>query len=60
MPSHYDALFRRLFDNPQVSSDFARNYLPAVYHAHLQEGAGAETSADDTTGGVSSGLLSWD
>ena len=31
MPAHYDALFRRLFENPQVSTDFARNYLPAVY-----------------------------
>src|SRR6056297_1318399 len=31
MPAHYDALFRRLFENPQVSVDFARNYLPADY-----------------------------
>jgi len=31
MPAHYDALFRRLFENPQVSADFARHYLPAVY-----------------------------
>jgi len=31
MPSHYDALFRRLFENVEVSADFARNYLPAEY-----------------------------
>ncbi len=35
MPSHYDALFRRLFENPQVSSDFARHYLPAVYQKKI-------------------------
>ena len=31
MPSHYDALFRRPFENVEVSADFARNYLPAEY-----------------------------
>src|SRR6056297_3668145 len=31
MPAHYDALFRRLFENPEVSADFARNVLPASY-----------------------------
>jgi len=35
MPSHYDALFRRLFENPQVSTDFARHYLPAVYRKKI-------------------------
>src|SRR6056297_1969338 len=35
MPAHYDALFRRLFENPQVSADFARHYLPAVYQKKI-------------------------
>jgi len=35
MPAHYDALFRRLFENPEVSADFARNYLPADYQEKI-------------------------
>src|SRR6056297_2003178 len=35
MPAHYDALFRRLFENPQVSADFARHYLPAQYQGKI-------------------------
>ena len=35
MPAHYDALFRRLFENPEVSADFARNYLPADYKGKI-------------------------
>src|SRR6056297_2376906 len=35
MPAHYDALFRRLFENPEVSADFASNYLPAVYRKKI-------------------------
>jgi predicted transposase/invertase (TIGR01784 family) len=35
MPAHYDALFRRLFENPEVSADFARNYLPAEYQGKI-------------------------
>ncbi|MFW5712012.1 MAG: Rpn family recombination-promoting nuclease/putative transposase [Spirochaetota bacterium] len=35
MPAHYDALFRRLFENPQVGSDFARHYLPAEYQNQI-------------------------
>ncbi|MDZ7794876.1 MAG: hypothetical protein U5P10_14650 [Spirochaetia bacterium] len=35
MPSHYDALFRRLFENPEVSADFARNYLPVDYKGKI-------------------------
>src|SRR6056297_4270132 len=35
MPAHYDALFRRLFENPEVSADFASNYLPAEYQEKI-------------------------
>ena len=35
MPAHYDALFRRLFENPEVSADFARHYLPAQYQGKI-------------------------
>ena len=35
MPAHYDALFRRLFENPEVSADFARHYLPAEYQEKI-------------------------
>lgn len=35
MPAHYDALFRRLFENPEVSADFARNVLPASYRGKI-------------------------
>ena len=35
MPAHYDALFRRLFENPKVSADFARHYLPAQYQGKI-------------------------
>jgi len=35
MPSHYDALFRRLFEKPEVSADFIRNYLPVGYQGKI-------------------------
>src|SRR6056297_1212743 len=35
MPAHYDALFRRLFENPEVSADFASIYLPAEYQEKI-------------------------
>ena len=35
MPAHYDALFRRLFENQEVSADFARHYLPAQYQRKI-------------------------
>jgi len=35
MPSHYDALFRRLFEKPEVSADFIRNYLSADYQGKI-------------------------
>ena len=35
MAAHYDALFRRLFENPEVSADFARYYLPADYQGKI-------------------------
>ena len=35
MPLHYDALFRRLFDKPEVSADFAHNVLPPDYQGKI-------------------------
>ena len=35
MSAHYEALFRRLFENPEVSADFARTVLPASYQGKI-------------------------
>ncbi len=55
MPAHYDALFRRLFEMPEVSADFIRNYLPVGYQGKIDfESAtiDSDTYIDEVSDGI--------